>query len=69
MNRKSNETFIKNNGTIEHKLILTFVGNGQVSFENNNNYWMGNWTSNDGKLYLKFENNTINEKRLQDTKK
>ena len=54
--------FINNNDTIEHQSTLIFVGNGQVSFENNNNYWMGNWTTNNGELYLKFENNTINGK-------
>ena len=48
---------------IRTKLIivsnLLFVGNGQVSFDQNYTSWLGEWSTNNGELTLSFENGSI----------
>ena len=60
MNRGWTKTEIDNSGTNQTVSNLLFVGNGQVSFDQNYTSWLGEWSTNNGELNISFENGSIN---------
>ena len=56
LTRQWSKTEIDNSGTNQTVSNLLFVGNGQVSFNQNYTSWLGEWSTNNGELTLSFEN-------------
>jgi hypothetical protein len=59
LTRQWSKTEIDNSGTNQTVSNLLFVGNGQVSFNQNYTSWLGEWSTNNGELTLSFENGSI----------